>query len=184
MYDNMRSITVLIGIILEVICTSCASINPPPYNLLLQPQNPTNLSGPVPLTTISLTDDHITCARVDLSVGLSPVWCTDGIHLVCEKLTGNPPQHLIRDKWLWTKYPGCALGYYLPEEAGDLLIPTYAECTVGIYLEMIEKCGYDSRFNVGSINVDVLPSPEGAGTAQTAEALRYAMAPVALDQSD
>lgn len=63
------------------------------------------------------------------------------------------------------------------------MIPTSAECEVGIFLEMVEKCAYDSRWNAGSINVAELPSPQGEGRPQIARALMYAMAPMALDKN-
>jgi len=181
--SKMNLIGFLLALFIHIFKTTSLALNNPIPNLLFPAQPLKNLTSPFPLTTSLTTNDHITCAHVDTPIGLHPTYCSTAINIICQKLTENDPRILARDKWVWTELPGCALGYYLPSETSPMLIPSSAECEVGIFLEMVEKCAYDSRFNVGSINVAELPSAEGKGTAQTGGdgVLRYALAPLALD---
>lgn len=63
-----------------------------------------------------------------------------------------------------------------------LHIATSAECEVGIFLELVEKCAYDSRYNAGSINMAVLPTRESQGRPETEGTLMYAMGPQPLNR--
>ena len=70
----------------------------------------------------------------------------------------------------------------MPVDAGpDRLPGDLEDCENDIYGAMIEQCGSRSQYNVGSINVEQLPSgPAQPGRPMTEGYLRYIMAPIRL----
>ena len=82
----------------------------------------------------------------------------------------------MRDKWIWTELPGCALGYSLPDRVP---VPALGEC-VRVFEDIVELCARDSRFNVGGFNVAEMPDFSGQGHAYMEGEMMYAMAPERL----
>ena len=78
-----------------------------------------------------------------------------------------------RDIWVWSQISGCALGYYIPDNA---ILPTKFTCEYLIFEKIRTMCGTDARYNAGSINVEQLPSSSEDGTALVPGAGRYLMA--------
>lgn len=93
--------------------------------------------------------------------GLRPTNCDIAAAFLCVILA-SIEEDTYYDKCIWYELSGCAVGYYLPDEAPE---PSFLECNSRIFEEIIEQCATDSRFNAGSVNVRQLPDWGDDGTA-------------------
>ena len=109
-------------------------------------------------------------------LGLNPTNCEILILIICTRITSRPPGQLVRDKWIWSELPGCALGYYLPDQVA---VPHIGECG-RLFDDIVELCSRDSRFNAGGFNVAEMPDFSQQGHAYREGELMYAMAPERL----
>ena len=82
-----------------------------------------------------------------------------------------------RDKWVWEVVSGCALGFYLPQEAP---VPTLWECENIIFDKMRLGCANDWRYNAGGINIFELPDFSQDGSAMVEDQGMFMMAPERL----
>ena len=170
-------------LLLQILPTSSLAIDTTSPSSLFQNQDTTpNTTLLFQLQLSNLTDSYyVECDRVTSPPPpeLNPSHCLDAIPIICSKLTQTPPSHLMRREWIWVELPGCSLGYYLPETSGGV-IPSVEECKRDIYGLIIERCGFKSHYNVGSINVAQLPKEDRPGLPMTEGYLRYVMAPERL----
>ena len=167
-------------LLLQTLPTSSLAIDTTTPSSFFQNQNTAaNTTLPFQLQRSNLTDHYyVECDRVTSPPPpeLNPSHCLDAIPIICSKLTLTPPSHLRREKWIWVVLPGCSLGYYIPATSGGML-PSTEECEKDIYGLIIERCGFRSQYNVGSINVAQLPKEDQPGLPMTEGYLRYVMAP-------
>ena len=106
--------------------------------------------------------------------GLDPSNCATASDLLCQDLTAQPAQHIIRNRWTWYELAGCAVAYYIPENVGP---PNYSDCALDIFKELRTECAYNSSVNAGTVNVAVLPDYEHDGAPIVYEIPMYMMAP-------
>lgn len=112
-----------------------------------------NLPCPHPVTDYGDTPQ---CHRIDSPpmTSLSPTSCELASQIICQRFASQTTTQLVRDRWIWTEVPGCAVAYWLPEDA---LVPDPVACQVRNIGAILEKWAYGSRDNAGTINVDNLP---------------------------
>lgn len=164
----MRLPAVLLSFFLESLTISSFASNSPPANLISLSNNNLTLTNIFDPECVKITEPPM--------VGLNPTMCHVVLQIICNRLTGPPPERLVRDKWIWTELVGCSLGYYLPE---GTIVPYLHQCQNRV-LQILELCSTNSRFNAGGINVQEMPDFSGDGQAFVAGAMRYAMAPERL----
>lgn len=178
----------VLTILLQILTTPSLAIDISAPNSLIQDQLVT------PNTTLlasqfqppNPTDRYyVDCERVTSPPppGLNPSHCLDAAPIICNRLTQTRPVQLVRKEWTWVELPGCALGYFLPgrsELPGPEGFPSTDECNGDIYGMIIERCGFRSQYNTGSINVAQLPEGTDPGLPMTHGYPRYVMAPERL----
>lgn len=142
--------------------------------------NPSSLNRPQNVTLLPLSSPFtVQCHLINLEppTGLNPSMCELATQMACNKLENTPHDDLIRHKWIWTdELPGCALGLYLQQWPAR---PHAAVCE-RMFHGIIEECSIDSRFNAGTINVEVLPDWGHDGQPDWAEGTMWIMAPERL----
>ena len=173
---------VALPILYQVLTTTALSLGIVHPDSLFQDHNTTSarLQRPNPSNGY-----YVECERVrDPPLpGLNPFNCIVARPFICAWLANLRPETYAVENWLWMERPGCALGFFLPrfQHGEPLELPTEEECNRDIYGAIIEQCAYDSRYNVGSINVVQLPRGHGQpGEPMTEGFARYAMAPQQL----
>lgn len=157
--------------------TTAATID---SGLLLFPAQ--NLTDPSPGSLVSnISPSNPLCADKDAQChritepsmpGLNPTNCELAAFALCRDMK---PQTAPRDRWVWNEQVGCATGYYISDE----FFYTVFLCEAS-FKEIIATCATDSRFNAGSLNVQVLPDFTQAGEAQLENQPMYIMAPERL----
>lgn len=122
-----------------------------------------------------LLDDSETpqCRRLDTQhqqrPGISPTDCETAADSLCQIVSRHQGG---AGHWISIAQPRCTIGFYRPR----LEYPKFVECS-DVLAGLIERCGQDSRFNAGSVNVAVMPSLWQEGTAVDEKRMRYVMAP-------
>lgn len=172
----------ILTLLLQILPTSSLAIDTTTSSLFQNQDTPLNTTLPTQLQLSSITDRYyVECDRVTSPPPpeLNPSHCLDAIPIICSKLTLTPPSDLRRRAWIWVELPSCSLGYYLPVTSGGVF-PSTEECERDIYGLIIERCGFSSQYNVGSINVAQLPKGWEPGLPMTEGFARYIMAPERL----
>jgi len=168
---TMCASVILLPLLLQFLAVPSSALTTRPLNLLTVGNR---------IRPFNLTENgyHVECVKITEppQIGLNPTMCEAAVPIACGKLNFPQPERLVRDKWIWIEMPGCALGYYLPAEPMPGRIPSKAQCEENIFGAIVEKCGTNSRFNAGNINVDDMPSFSGDGLPLTPGYPRYVMA--------
>lgn len=172
-----RSITFLFSILLESLMITPFALTIPSLSSLIQ----TNYTV-APLLSINGHDLPLDYTPLPPPVchfitnppltGLSAAKCGFLSGGLCSNLALRGPE--ARNRWIWSETSGCALGYYLPDNAA---VPSEFECDHLVFEEIRDQCATDWRYNAGSINVNEYPDFSGDGTAVDPEKARYVMAP-------
>ena len=128
----------------------------PPLPPSLSLTSPHNLTLPPPLNNYDPQCHRITDPP---QPGLRPSNCDIASEILCLQFSYHLPEN--EDRWLWVEQPGCAVAVWdrNPHPARADLVPCPR-----VFEGIIAECVLDSRFNAGSVNVEVLPDfSQGGG---------------------
>ena len=129
--------------------------------------------------TQSLNEMQVICRNADPShpFAIEVDFCGPAISIACRALRAMAESHERLGLWNWvTLAPGtnCVAGFYVPIEARPWMFPSLEECHSLIFKHILYVCG--QTFNVGTMNIDMLPHASTPGTAILDGYPRYLMA--------
>ena len=146
------------------------------------PSNSSSLSENANITsnnTQSPNEMQVICRNADPSHPLTIAvdFCGFAISIACRELRAMAESHERLGLWNWvTLAPGmnCVAGFYVPLEARPWMFPSLEECHSLVFGNILYVCG--QTFNVGTMNIAMLPNAATPGTAILDGYPRYLMA--------
>ena len=104
-------------------------------------------------------------------------FCGFAISIACRELQAMAESRERLGLWNWvTLGPGmnCVAGFYVPLEARPWMFPSLEDCHSLVFGNILYVCG--QTFNVGTMNIAMLPNAATPGTAMQDGYPRYLMA--------
>ena len=137
--------------------------------------------------TKSLNEMQVICRAADpfYPYAIDADFCGPAISIACRALRDmavtreRQETHERQGLWNWvalTPEMNCAAGFFVPLEARPSMFPSLNDCHSLIFEHILYVCGRNQRINVGTINIDRLPSSSTPGTAIRESYPRYLMA--------
>ena len=128
--------------------------------------------------TQSLNAMQVQCRAADppFSDAIEAGFCGPAISIACRNLRAMARSHEREGFWNWvalTPERKCVAGFYVPSNALPWMFPSLDECHYLIFEYILYVCG---RSQIGTANVDILPTSSTPGTPLEQGFPRYLMA--------
>ena len=129
--------------------------------------------------TQSSNEMQVICRAADppFPTAIGVGFCGPAISIACRELRAMAETHERQGYWNWvtlTQELKCVAGFYVPLQAHPWMFPSLDDCH-SLFEHIAYLCGRNERINVGTINVDNLPSSSTQGTALLEGFPRYLM---------